>query len=400
MQGMLSTNRHFCKIVIVTLLFCNCKAIGQSLILKNQKWSERTAISILKSYPKAWQIDGNDKPKWDYKLGFVLQAFERLYQKTNDTIYFNYIREYAEEIIDSSGTIRTYNNKEYNIDFINPGKVLFDLYKLTNDERYLTALMHLRSQLEQQPRTESGGFWHKEIYPNQMWLDGLYMGEPFYARYTVEYENGKYLNDVAKQFEIIHKNIVDKKTGLLFHAWDESKQIAWADPLTGTSPTIWSRGIGWYMMALVDVLDYYPDKHPKKKVLKGYLNEMAATLLQYKTATDLWCQITDKTLLKGNYLEPSASAMFIYAFAKGSNQGYLPGKFKKQAQKSFSSFIAEFIKINDNGTVNIVNVSPNVGLGGTPFRDGSNAYYLKGKSKDSSSAALAAFILSAIALDK
>lgn len=400
MQNMLSTKYHFFIIVIVTLLFCNCKVIGQSPISENQKWSERTAISILKSYPKAWQIDGNDKPKWDYKSGFVLQAFEHLYQKTNDIIYFNYIKEYAEEMIDSSGTIRTYDGKEYNMDFINPGKVLFDLFKLTKQERYRTALINLRSQLKQQPRTESGGFWHKEIYPNQMWLDGLYMAEPFYARYTVEYENGKYLNDVAKQFEIIHKSIVDKKTGLLFHAWDESKQIAWADPLTGTSPTIWSRGIGWYMMALVDVLDYYPDKHPKKKVLKGYLNEMAATLLQYKTATGLWYQITDKTLLKGNYLEPSASAMFIYAYAKGSNQGYLPGKFKKQAQKSFSSFITEFIKINDNGTVNIVNVSPNVGLGGTPFRDGSNAYYLKGKPKDNSSAALAAFILSAIALDK
>lgn len=373
---------------------------NKTAVSANSKWSEKTAVTILNKYPKAWQIDGTEKPKWDYKMSLTLSAFEKLYLKTKDKKYLSYIKEYADELIDSNGNIAKYDIKEYNIDYVNPGKLLFNLYEETKDNRYLTVIKQLRAQLESQPRTPSGGFWHKQIYPNQMWIDGLYMAEPFYAQYTVKYEKGKGLDDIAKQFELVHNHLLDKKTGLPYQAWDESKEIGWANKETGTSPTIWSRGIGWYMMALVETLDYFPKSNPKQKELVTYLNEIAKNAVKAQNPSGLWYQVADKPELTGNYLESSGSAMIIYALAKGADKGYLNASYKKTAQKSFDAYVNEFVKTNENNEITISNVSSNVGLGGKPFRDGSNEYYAKSKTKDNSSPALAAFLLSAVELNK
>jgi unsaturated rhamnogalacturonyl hydrolase len=381
-------------------VFASAQNQAETVIPYDLKWSERTALSILNKYPNAWQLDGNEKPKWDYKMGFVLLGFEKLYQKTNNKKYLNYIKEYVDGMIDSTGNIKKYDVKEYNIDCLNPGKLLFNLYDITKDSRYLKIIGQLRNQLESQPRTPSGGFWHKQIYPNQMWIDGLYMAEPFYAQFTVKYEKGKSLDDIAKQFELVQNHLVDQKTGLVYQAWDESKEIAWADKQTGTSPTIWGRGIGWYMVALVETLDYFPKSHPKHKVLVEYLNQIAKNVNQYKSDTGLWYQVADKPELYGNYVEPSASGMIIYAFAKGANKGYLASSYKTTAKKSFDSFVKEFVKVDKKGEVNVLNVSSNVGLGGKPFRDGTNYYYLVSKTKENGAIGLGAFLLSAIELDK
>lgn len=390
--------------LIILLLIFSIKTIAQTnenpILADNMKWSGRTALTILNKYPKAYQIDGTEKPKWDYKMGLILSGFEKLYQKTNDKKYFDYIKEYADEMIDADGNIKKYDIKEYNIDCANPGKLLFNLFDATKDNRYLKVIQQLRTQLETQPRTASGGFWHKQIYPNQMWIDGLYMAEPFYTQYTVKYENGKALDDIAKQFELVQNHLVDKKTGLVYQAWDESKEIGWANPETGTSPTIWGRGIGWYMMALVETLDYYPKNHPKQKELIVYLNRIAKSAVEHKSPSGLWYQVADKPELKGNYLESSASAMIIYSLAKGADKGYLASSYKKIAQKSFDAYLKEFVKKDDKGQIIISNVSSNVGLGGKPFRDGTNDYYINSKTKDNSSPALAAFLLSAIELNK
>lgn len=395
---------NFTKYSIVLLLIFSSKTIAQTaeiaVLPDNLKWSERTAITILNKYPKAYQIDGTEKPKWDYKMGLVLSGFEKLYQKTNDKKYFNYIKGYADELIDTDGNIAKYDIKEYNIDCANPAKLLFNLYEVTKDNRYLKVLQQIRTQLESQPRTASGGFWHKQIYPNQMWVDGLYMAEPFYTQYTVKYENGKALDDVAKQFELAQAHLVDKKTGLVYQAWDESKEIGWANPETGTSPTIWGRGIGWYMMALVETLDHYPKTNKNYKTLVGYLNQIAKSADKNKSASGLWYQVADKPEMAGNYLESSSSAMIIYVFAKGADKGYLTSNYKKTAQKSFDAYVKEFVKKDEKGQVIISNVSSNVGLGGKPFRDGTNQYYINSKTKDNSSPALAAFLLSAIELNK
>jgi unsaturated rhamnogalacturonyl hydrolase len=370
------------------------------LITDTLKWSERMALSEMKRYPKAWQIDNNGKPKWDYKPSFILFSIENLYNQTKNSTYQNYIKEYVDAFIDSSGSLSHYELQEYNIDLLNPGKLLFELYNRTQDVRYLKVMQLLKRQLEVQPRTKSAGFWHKNIYPNQMWLDGLYMGTPFYTRYTVTYEGGKNLDDVAKQFEVVQEHLLDKKAGLPYHAWDESKQIPWANINTGTSPTLWSRGIGWYAMALVDVLDYYPKNHPKQKVIVRYLNELVENLAKYQDASGLWYQVIDKGNKEGNYLESSGSAMFTYVMAKGVEKGYLPKKYKRLANKAFDGITKKLINVGEDGEIHLTQVCSNFGLGGTPFRDGSYEFYTKAAGKEDGSVGVGAFILAAIELDK
>lgn len=400
--------KNYCIAVLLTgLILFSCGRIAAQqtsnptvVISKNLKWSERMALSILKRDPKAWQIDTNEKTKWDYKLGLVMTSFEKLYKETHNPIYANYIKDYAETVINSSGEILNYKLEDYNIDNINAGKMLFDLYARTKDDRYLTALKTLRKQLETHPRTNAGGFWHKKIYPNQMWLDGLYMGTPFYARYTAAFEGGKDFDDIAKQFEQIQLHTLDQKTGLLFHAWDESKQMDWANKETGSSPNFWSRSIGWYMMALVDVLDYMPKDHLKRKELIQYLNEIAKAVAKYQDETGPWYQVTDSGKKEGNYLEASGSEMFVYAFAKGVNKGYLPAGYKKIANKGFDGIIKKLITVDPDGEIHITQVCASAGLGGNPYRDGSYEYYIKEKIKTDNSHGLGPFILAALELKK
>ncbi|KRB59818.1 glycoside hydrolase family 105 protein [Flavobacterium sp. Root186] len=386
---------------MIVFSFTEMKAQETSKTISNDlSWSQRMALSIIKRAPQAWQVDNNEKPKWDYKLGLLMTSFEKLYQKTNNPVYGDYIKVYGETVINPSGEIMNYKLEDYNIDYVNPGKFLFDLYKRTNDNRYLTAMQTLRKQLETHPRTNSDGFWHKKIYPYQMWLDGLYMGTPFYARYTVEFDVGKDLNDVAKQFEQIHLHTLDKKTGLLFHAWDESKQMPWANKETGTSSNFWSRSIGWYMMALVDVLDYMPKDHPKRKELIQYLNDISKAVAKYQDASGLWYQVTDAGKKQGNYLEASGSEMFVYAFAKGANKGYLPAAYKKLALKGFDAITKELVIVDPDGEIHITQVCASAGLGGNPYRDGSFEYYINEKIKTDNSHGLGPFILAALEVEK
>jgi unsaturated rhamnogalacturonyl hydrolase len=397
------SNSFATAIVSLLLVFISCKIHSQETvqtISSNLKWSERMALTIMKIQPEAYQIDGQKEPKWDYVHGLVLYSFEQLYDKTKNKIYYDYVKNYADATIDQNGTIPSYKFETYNIDMVTAGRVLFELYDTTKDPRYLTALQLLRKQIEEQPRTASGGFWHKKIYPNQMWLDGLYMGEPFYAQYTVTFENGKNLDDVAKQFELIQKHATDAKTGLLYHAWDESKQMQWADKVSGTSPNFWSRSIGWYAMALVDALDYFPKDHPKQKELVGYLNNIAASLVKFQDPSGMWYQVTDMGTRKDNYLESTGTAMFAYAFAKGVNKGYLPAKYKKAANKAFDGLTKQLTKVNPDGTLIITQACAVAGLGGNPYRSGSYDYYVHEKKKDNDPKVTGPFILAALELNR
>jgi unsaturated rhamnogalacturonyl hydrolase len=373
---------------------------NSKLIPSNLKWSERMALSIMKRHPEAYQIDGQTEPKWDYVHGLVLTSFEALFKHTKDQRYYNYSKQYADATIDEKGSVASYKFDTYNIDMVTAGRILFNLHETTKDSRYATVLQLLRKQIAEQPRTASGGFWHKKIYPNQMWLDGLYMGEPFYAQYTVQFENGAKLDDIAKQFELIQLHATDPKTGLLFHGWDESKQMPWADKTTGCSPNFWSRSIGWYVMALVDVLDYFPKNHPKRNELIGYLNEISNSLVKFQDPSGLWYQVTDKGGSEGNYLESSGSSMFAYAMAKGANKGYLPKKFKAIANKAFDGLTTRLIKTDSDGQIHITQACAVAGLGGNPYRDGSYLYYVNERKKDNDPKATGSFILAALELNR
>ncbi|MES2574976.1 MAG: glycoside hydrolase family 88 protein [Bacteroidota bacterium] len=399
--------------LFISLAFLSCKSTAQeptkntpqqsqiTTISKDLKWSDKMALTLMKRHPDSYTIDDAKAPKWDYVHGLVLYSFEELYKKNPDVRYTNYIQAYLDNFIENDGNIKTYEIEKYNIDMVVAGRLLFNVYDKTKDEKYLKALQLLRKQLEEHPRTTEGSFWHKKIYPNQVWLDGLYMGQPFYAQYTVTFENGKNLNDVAKQFEKIQLHATDSKTGLLYHGWDESKQMDWANKTTGTSPNYWSRALGWYVMALVDALDYFPKDHPKHKELVGYLNSVSASLAKYQDKkTGLWFQVTDKGGEKGNYLEASGSSMFAYAFAKGVNKGYLPSKYKKLANKAFDGLTTKLIKVDAEGAITLTEACAVAGLGGTPYRDGSYEYYVNERKKDNDPKATGPFILAALELNR
>ena len=402
------------KIVTLFISFAllSCKTTAQELakitavpseitISKDLKWSDKMALTLMKRHHESYMIDDAKAPKWDYVHGLVLYAFQELNKKNPDPRYTAYIKSYADNFVQNDGSIKTYELEKYNIDMIVAGRLLFDIYTSTKEEKYLKAMQLLRKQLEEHPRTQSGGFWHKKIYPNQMWLDGLYMGEPFYAQYTVTFENGKNLDDVAKQFEQIQLHATDSKTGLLYHAWDESKLMPWANKENGKSLNFWSRALGWYAMALVDALDYFPKNHPKQKELVGYLNNVATALTKFQDKkSGLWYQVTDKAGEKDNYLEASGSSMFAYAFAKGANKGYLPATYKKLANKAFDGLTKQLIKTDADGGITLTQACQVAGLGGTPYRDGSYEYYVNEKKKDNDPKATGPFILAAIELNR
>lgn len=397
-------------ILLAVLLFTNCKnekketkteEVKQEVsISKDLKWSERMAMSIMKRFPKASDVDNHATLNWNYKHGLLCLSFEKLYKATGNEKYFEYEKGYADDLIDSTGTILNYDLKKYNIDNINAGKILFFLYEKTKDDRYLTAIKTLRKQLETHPRTNSGGLWHKKIYPYQMWLDGLYMGQPFMARYISEFEDGKNFDDVAHQFAESYKHTLDKETGLLFHAWDESKQMDWADKETGKSPNFWSRSLGWYVMALVDVLDYFPENHPRRGELIGYLNDLSTALVKVQDTSGIWYQVPNFPNREGNYLESSGTAMFAYAFAKGARKGYLPEHFKTVANKAFDGLVKELVKVDDDGEVHLTQTCKGAGLGGNPYRDASFEYYIGEAKRVNNLHGTGPFILAALELDK
>lgn len=394
-------------LLICVMAFTSCKVVSQEpakadiVISKDLKWSDKMALTLMKRHPESYMIDDSKKPKWDYVHALVLHSMEELYKKNPDPRYKAYIRGYVDNLVQEDGSINTYEFDKFNIDLVVPGRLLFDIYAETKQDKYLKAMQLIRKQLAEQPRTASGGFWHKQIYPNQMWLDGLYMGEPFYAQYTATFEGGKSFDDIAKQFELIQLHATDPKTGLLYHGWDESKAMPWANKETGNSPNFWSRALGWYVMALVDVLDYIPKDHPKHKELVKYLNNASAALAKYQDKSGLWYQVTDKGGEKGNYLEASGSSMFVYAFAKGANKGYLPAKYKKLANKAFDGLTTILIKkVDEDGGITLTNCCQVAGLGGNPYRDGTYEYYVNEKKKDNDPKATGPFILAAVELGR
>lgn len=397
-------------LLIVTCFFTSCKEEKKEVVIANNKkelkisdslkWSERMALSIMKRFPKASDVDNHKALNWNYKHGLLALSFEKLYKETGNEKYYEYEKGYADDLIDSTGTILNYDIEKYNIDNINAGKILFFLYEKTKDEKYLTAIKTLRKQLENHPRTKSGGLWHKKIYPYQMWLDGLYMGQPFYARYIAEFEDGKNFDDVAQQFEVCYRQTLDEKTGLLLHAWDESKQMGWADKTTGKSPNFWSRSLGWYVMALVDVLDYFPVDHQKRGMLIQQLNDLSTALVKVQDASGIWYQVPNFPGREGNYLESSGTAMFAYAFAKGVKKGYLPSEFNDVANKAFDGLVKELVKVDKDGEVHLTQTCKGAGLGGNPYRDASYEYYINEAKRVNNLHGTGPFILAALELNR
>ncbi|MBD0373790.1 MAG: glycoside hydrolase family 88 protein [Pyrinomonadaceae bacterium] len=338
-----------------------------------------------------------DKPlKWSYEQGVLLKGMEGVWLSTGDGRYFSYIQRGMDHFVTEEGGIRTYKPEDYNLDNLLNGRLLLLLYKVTGKEKYRKAAALLREQLKTHPRTTEGGFWHKKIYPSQMWLDGLYMGEPFYAEYAATFDEPAAFDDIARQFVLMELRARDARTGLLYHGWDESRKQRWADPQTGRSPNFWGRAMGWYAMALVDTLDYFPKDHPQRGALLAILSRVAAAVEKYQEPkSGLWYQVVDKGGADGNYLEASASSMFVYALAKGVRQGYLPPFYLKVAQKGYEGIRAQFIESAGVGGVNLKGTVSVAGLGGNPYRDGSYQYYIGEKVVTNDPKGVGAFLMAA-----
>jgi unsaturated rhamnogalacturonyl hydrolase len=336
-----------------------------------------TVITIWKDYPGATP---GRPARWTYEQGVVLRGMEEIWKQTHDRRYYDYIQQTMDRYVTDDGTIRTYKMEEYQLDNILLGRMLLFLYKETKQEKYRKAADLLREQLRKQPRTSEGGFWHKQIYPSQMWLDGLYMAGPFYAEYARIFHEDADFDDIAKQFILSERHTRDPKTGLLYHGWDESRKQRWADTATGHSPNFWGRAMGWYAMALVDTLDYFPQNHPQRSALIAILKRLAAATAKYQDErTGLWYQVVDRAGAKGNYFESSAAAMFVYALAKGVHQNYLPGSYSRVAEKGYRGMVDQFIQTRPDGLVDFKGTVSVGGLGGNPYRDGSYEYYLSEK---------------------
>jgi unsaturated rhamnogalacturonyl hydrolase len=347
-----------------------------SITLSAQTPGHRLSETVLNIWKDSIPI--GSQTKWSYDMGVVLKGFEGRWMNTGDVRWFNAIQSKIDWFVQPDGSIKNYELDEYNIDHVNNGKLVLLLYRVTGKEKYKKAADHLRDQLRTHPRTKEGGFWHKKIYTNQMWLDGLYMGGPFYAEYAMLFHEDSALNDVANQFIWMEKHARDSKSGLLYHAWDESKEQQWANKTTGTSPLFWSRAMGWYADGLVDALDYFPVNHPKRKDLIGILNRLvnAVEKTQDKT-TGLWydIQLYNGPGKEKNYFEASASSQFVYAIAKGVRKGYLPAAKIAIAKKGYDGLVKQFIK-EENGQTNLHGTVKVSGLGGKPYRDGSFEYYM------------------------
>ncbi len=359
-------------------------------------WSARACETMIDRRPEV--LMGH----WTYDTGLVLMGCQRVAQKNGTPKLEQFVNRTIDDLIALDGSIKGYRVDEYSLDNLNMGKVVFSVLEETNDpghkQRYEKALRLLRSQMKTHPRTSDGGFWHKQIYPHQLWLDGAYMAGPFLAKYARVFNEPDLFDQVAQELIVLERHTRDPKTGLLHHGWDESRAERWANPKTGTSPSFWGRAMGWYAMALVDVIELMPKTHAKRNALVAILHRLAAAVAatQDKQA-GVWWQVLDAPKRDKNYLEASASAMFVYALSKGVRNGWLDsGKYAPVAERGYRGILENFVDINENGGLELKNVCKVAGLGGTPYRDGTYEYYTSAEVVANDPKGVGAFILASL----
>ena len=364
-------------LLILTALFA-VAAYGQ------EPYSIRMIRSEMQRNPDATYLDGREgQRKWNYTTGLELKSFLDAAKRYELPEVVEYVRAWADTMATEKGEIYSYKKSNYNVDHICPARIYFDLHDMYGDQdkRYRRVTRKVREQLDSHPRTQSGEFWHKQVYPNQVWLDGFYMALPFYAEYTKRYapkeQRDSLFADIAHQFTAGAKNTYDPATGLFRHAWDESRSMFWCDPETGLSEHAWGRATGWYAIALVEVLDYMPKDHPGHQELVDQLNYLLEVLPKWADPqTGMWYQVLDCPDREGNYQEATCSIMFTYAFLKGLRRGYIDRSHEDYILGLYLKFIDRFIRENADGTISMTDCCAVGGLGGKQMRKGDFEYYL------------------------
>lgn len=373
-----------------TILFQAGVPIPQ--IHPSQGWSIRAANSMMQRNPIL-------SKRWHYEAGVALSALKQVWEKTKQAKYFEFILANMDAFVEPDGTIRTYTLEEYNLDQINQGKLLFWLYDQTGDEKYHAAARRLAKQLKTHPRTSENGLWHKQIYPYQMWLDGIYMASPFNAEFGRVFNEPERFDDVIHQVLLIEKHARDPESKLMYHAWDEKREQVWADPVTGCSPNFWGRALGWFIMALVDILEILPDPYPnREKVIEILDRSVAAVIRVQDPHSGVWYQVLDQGSREGNYLEASASCMFVYAMTKGVRKGYLDQKYLSSAKRGYNGIIQAFITVDETNMVNLNSICSVAGL--SRDRDGSFEYYVSEEVVSNDYKGFGPFIMASVEMER
>ncbi|CAG7654977.1 glycoside hydrolase family 105 protein [Paenibacillus allorhizosphaerae] len=339
--------------------------------------------------------------KWGYVAGMALTAISRLGDWAEEPRYHELVKRHIDVFIQEDGTIEGgYALDEYNLDHVNKGKHLLRLWRETGEAKYEKAARLLEAQLIGQPRTEEGGFWHKKIYPYQMWLDGLYMSSPFMAEFAATFGEPVWFDEAARQLLLVERHTRNPQTGLLHHAWDESKEQRWCDGATGRSRHVWGRAMGWYAMALVDALEHFPVRHPKRGQLLGIFERMANAVVRAQDQdSGVWYQVMDCNGREGNYLESSGSCMLTYALAKGIRFKYLSEIDRKVVERAYEGILDRFVTEDEQG-VHLHGICHGAGLGGRKYRDGSYAYYLSEAKVSDVLMGVAPLLLASIELER
>ncbi len=378
--------RFFVWAFVAGCVLTSCGTEKGLLSEDGEPLSLRMVRSEIQRNPEAVRLDGipEGKVKWNYTTGLELKAMMDAAEAYGESSFYDYAARYYDTMIQPDGTIRTYSKQKYNLDHICPGRPLFEIYARTGEERYLRAMDTLYQQLREQPRTPEGGYWHKAAYPNQMWLDGLYMAEPFHAEFINRFVATRDLSlaralqaEVAAQFSIVAQYTFDPVTELYRHAWDSSKEMFWCDKESGQSAHAWGRGLGWYTVALVETLELLDPEVEGCEEMCSILNHIFCTLPRYADPeTGMWYQVLDCPERTGNYQEATCSIMFIYAQLKGARLGYLPEAEFERGLANYEKFVKRFIRENEDGTLSMIDCCAVGGLGGKQMRDGSFEYYL------------------------
>lgn len=380
-----------CAVVAQMMLAVSMQAQGA---LKIDEPSAKMAASIMMLWPHGVVATQNHPGVWGYEEGILLDGMAAQWHATANGDDFRYIKDAVDKYVSSDGTINGYNADAQSLDEVEMGRAVLLVYRVTQQPKYYKAAKYIHDQLESQPRTASGGYWHKKIYPNQMWLDGAYMAEPFRAAYAATFHESGDFDDIAKQLLLMYGHMRDPKTGLLKHGWDESKEMKWADPKTGLSPEAWGRAMGWYAMALVDVLDWFPADHPQRPALVNSLKGTAAAIVAHQDKkTGLWWQVMGEPSRKGNFAEASASCMFVYAIAKGVRNGYLPQTDEASVRRGWEGVQKVFVKSSADGKLELDGTVKVGGLGGTPYRSGTFDYYVGEKTQVNDAKGVGAYLL-------
>jgi unsaturated rhamnogalacturonyl hydrolase len=368
----------------------------------DKAFADKIVLSTMHAYPNQKDLSIISPGKWTYEYGFFLNATWALAEKTNNKEYFDYVKGWVDNFITADGKWRegVYNRAEYRLDDILPGRLCISLFQKTGDQRYRKIADQLMDHLAHQPKTSEGGYWHKEIYPYQMWLDGIYMGDIFSMQYASVFNKPEWFDESVRQIMLMYKHAYDPATGLLFHGWDESKNKVWANQSTGASPELWSRAIGWYAMALVECLDYLPASHPERTKIESMFKSLCASILKFQDSKSaLWYQIINQGNRKDNWIETSASGMFIYAFAKGYNRKLLDKKFLDASTRAYDAMLAGYIYADENGDVHL-DQAVKVGSLNIKNSKGDYDYYINCERRLDDYKGLAALLYASIELNR